>query len=125
MSDLYFSPSHEYVRIEDGIAVVGITNYAQSQMGDIVFIELPESGQGFKRGDEAAVIESVKAASEVYTPLTGETTEINKALSDNPMLLNEDPEGEGWIFKQSLSKDDELSHLMNKEQYDDFVKATG
>ena len=125
MSEVYFSRSHEYVRIEDGIAVVGITNYAQSQLGDIVFIELPESGQGFKRGDESAVIESVKAASEVYTPITGETTEINGTLADNPMLVNDDPEGEGWIFKQSIDKNDELSDLMNKEQYDAFVKASG
>ena len=123
MSQTYYSPSHEYVRIEGDIAVIGITNYAQSQLGDIVFVELPDAGRGLKRGDEAAVVESVKAASEVYTPLSGETTEVNGALADNPMLANEDPEGEGWFFKQTLGDESDLSHLMSRERYDEYLKT--
>jgi glycine cleavage system H protein len=124
MSTTYYSRSHEYVRVEEGLATVGITTYAQSQLGDIVFVELPEGGRGFKRGDEAAVVESVKAASEVYTPITGETTISNESLIDNPALANEDPEGEGWFFKMSLDNQDELKDLMDAATYEQFVKET-
>jgi glycine cleavage system H protein len=122
MTKTYYSPSHEYISVEDGVATVGITTYAQSQLGDIVFVELPETGRGFKRGDEAAVVESVKAASEVYTPVTGETTEMNEELAANPGLANDDPEGAGWFFKQTVIQEDELAKLMDRAQYDAFVK---
>lgn len=122
MTKTYYSQSHEYVSVEDSVATIGITHYAQSQLGDIVFVELPETGRGFKQGDEAAVVESVKAASEVYTPIAGETTEMNEDLAANPALANEDPEGAGWFFKQTITNEDELTKLMDRAQYDAFVK---
>ena len=122
MTKTYYSQSHEYVSVEDGVATIGITHYAQSQLGDIVFVELPETGRGFKQGDEAAVVESVKAASEVHTPIAGETTEMNEDLAANPALANEDPEGAGWFFKQTITNEDELTKLMDRAQYDAFVK---
>ena len=122
MTKTYYSQSHEYVSVEDGVATIGITHYAQSQLGDIVFVELPETGRGFKQGDEAAVVESVKAASEVYTPIAGETTEMNEDLAANPALANEDLEGAGWFFKQTITNEDELTKLMDRAQYDAFVK---
>lgn len=124
MTKTYYSKSHEYVRVEDDICMVGISEYAQSQLGDIVFIELPEVGREFKRGDEACVVESVKAASEVYTPITGEMIEANDALADDPKLANEDPEGEGWFFKQTLGNEADLEELMDAEQYKEFVKSS-
>lgn len=123
MTKTYFSTSHEYVSVQDGIATIGITAYAQSQLGDIVFVELPETGRGFKQGDEAAVVESVKAASEVYTPIAGETTEMNEDLVANPALANEDPEGQGWFFKQTITNEEELSTLMDRAAYDAFLEA--
>lgn len=122
MTKTYYSQSHEYVRVEDGTATIGISDHAQSQLGDIVFVELPESGRSFSKGDEAAVVESVKAASEVYSPIAGETTESNEALMDNPALANEDPEGEGWFFKIKISDEGELGALMSPEDYAAFVK---
>lgn len=124
MTKTYYSPSHEYVRVEDGIAIIGITEYAQNQLGDIVYIELPETGRAFKRGDEAAVVESVKAASEVYAPLSGETMEANVALADNPMLANEDPEGDGWFFKLTLGDEADLAQLMSLEEYQALLKSS-
>lgn len=123
MTNMYFSKSHEYVRVEDGIATIGITNYAQGQLGDIVFVELPEVGRGFSVGDEAAVVESVKAASEVYAPVSGEISAANDALSESPSLVNEDPEGAGWFFKLTLKDGDDFSHLMDKAAYDAFVEG--
>lgn len=123
MTQFYFSPSHEYIRVDDGVATIGITKYAQDQLGDIVYIELPETGRSFKRGGEAAVVESVKAASEVYTPLSGEATQANEALSETPSLANEDPEGEGWFFKQTIENEADLSHLMSREDYDAYLKT--
>lgn len=122
MSEIYFSKSHEYVRVEAGEAVIGITDYAQSQLGDIVFVELPEAGRQFQPGDEAAVVESVKAASEVYTPVAGEIQTANDALTDNPSLVNEDPEGEGWFFKLSVAEGTDFSALMDRAAYDEFLK---
>ena len=122
MTKTYYSQSHEYVRVEDGVATVGISDHAQGQLGDIVFVELPESGRSFTKGDEAAVVESVKAASEVYAPLAGETTEANEALMDNPALANEDPEGAGWFFKMSIGDESELGSLMSADDYSAFVK---
>ena len=123
MSDVFFSQSHEYVRLVEGEAVIGITNYAQSQLGDIVFVELPEVGRDFSKGDEAAVVESVKAASEVYAPIDGKTSAANDALVDNPSLVNEDPEGAGWFFKIAVGEGFDTSHLMDKAAYDAFIAS--
>ena len=125
MSNLYFTNDHEYVRLDGDIAYVGITNYAQKQLGDIVFVELPEAGLGVKQGDEACVVESVKAASEVYVPLSGEIIAGNSQLEERPELVNEDPEGEGWFLKMSITKEDELTKLMDQKAYQDYVKGLG
>lgn len=122
MAEIYFNKSHEYVRVEGDVAVVGITDYAQQQLGDIVFVELPDNGKTLSSQDEAAVVESVKAASEVYTPVSGEISEANEALVANPALVNEDPEGEGWFFKLKLSDNDDLNALMDKDAYEAFIK---
>ena len=119
----YFTEDHEWIEIDGDVATIGITDYAQNALGDVVFVELPETGRGFKQGDEAAVVESVKAASEVYTPIAGETTEMNEELVANPALANEDPEGQGWFFKQTITNEDELSKLMDRAAYDAFLEA--
>src|SRR5690554_5241123 len=109
MAKIYFSDEHEWVRVEDdGQAVVGITDYAQQQLGDVVFVELPDEGKDLAKGDEAAVVESVKAASEVYAAVSGTVTEANEALTDTPNLVNESPQGDGWFFKMKLSDESEL-----------------
>ena len=107
MSDRKFSKEHEWVDVEDGIATVGISDYAQEQLGDLVYIELPEVGQQIALGGQAAVVESVKAASEIYAPVSGEVAEINSALEDEPGLVNGDPTGGGWFFKLKLDDDAE------------------
>ncbi|WP_260484308.1 glycine cleavage system protein GcvH [Sphingomicrobium flavum] len=114
---LYFTKEHEWVRVEDGVATVGISTHAAEALGDIVFAETPETGRAVSKGDDAAVVESVKAASDVYAPVSGEVTEGNEALADNPGLVNEDPEGEGWFFKISLADEGELEGLMNEADY--------
>lgn len=119
---LYFTESHEWVRVEGDIAVVGITDYAQGQLGDVVFVELPEAGKDVNKGAEIAVVESVKAASEVYAPISGKVTEANGALEDDPALVNSAPEGDGWFVKMTLSETDELNGLMDEAAYKDFVK---
>lgn len=123
MSDLRFSKDHEYVRIDGDNVVVGITNYAQDQLGDIVFVELPEIGRALARGDEAAVVDSVKAAAEVYAPVGGEVVEVNSAITQNPALINEDAEGGGWFFKLRVSEPDELAELMDQGAYGDYLKG--
>ena len=117
----YFTEDHEWIEVDGGTATVGITDYAQSQLGDIVFVETPDEGKAVSKGDEAAVVESVKAASDVYTPASGTVVEGNPALADNPALVNEDPEGEGWFFKLTLSAPAELEGLMDEAKYQDFV----
>ena len=117
MSTLQFTKDHEWIRMEGDIGVVGISNHAQDQLGDVVFVELPSPGKQVKKGDEAAVVESVKAASEVYAPVSGEIIEVNEALDGEPALVNSDPEGEGWFFKIRLSNADELSELMDAAAY--------
>jgi glycine cleavage system H protein len=112
-----FSKDHEWVKVEGGIATVGITAYAQEQLGDVVFVELPAIGKKVKQGDEAAVVESVKAASEVYAPISGEVTDVNAALSDTPALVNEDAEGKGWFFKLKIGDAKELDSLMDATAY--------
>ena len=121
MATLKFTDQHEWLSIEDDIARVGITGYAQGQLGDVVFVELPDTGAEVKRGDEAAVVESVKAAAEVYAPATGDITETNKDLEGNPELVNSDPHGSGWFFKMRLSDLSETDAMMDEQSYKDFV----
>ena len=117
MTVMRFSKDHEWVRVEGGIATVGISVYAQEQLGDVVFVELPAVGKKVKAGDEAAVVESVKAASEVYAPVSGEVTEVNSALADTPALVNEDAEGKGWFMKIRLADAKEVDGLMDAAAY--------
>lgn len=117
----YFTEDHEWIDLDGDIATVGITEYAQSQLGDIVFVETPDEGKEVSKGDDAAVVESVKAASDVYAPVSGTVIEGNEALADNPALVNEDPEGEGWFFKLTLADPSELESLMNESAYQDYV----
>ncbi len=121
MSEMMFTEDHEWVRVEGGIARVGITEYAQDQLGDIVFIELPESGKELAQGDDAAVVESVKAASDIYAPLSGEIEDVNEALDADPSVVNQDAEGEGWLFTLTLSDTGELENLMDADAYKAFV----
>ncbi|MEE4537951.1 MAG: glycine cleavage system protein GcvH [Erythrobacter sp.] len=117
----YFTDEHEWIDFEDDTATVGITDYAQEQLGDIVFVELPEIGKSLDKGDDAAVVESVKAASDVYAPITGEVTETNAALEDEPALVNTSPEEDGWFFRMNVGDADELEGLMDEDAYKEFV----
>lgn len=117
----YFTEDHEWIELDGDIATVGITDYAQSQLGDIVFVETPEEGKELSKGDDAAVVESVKAASDVYAPVSGVVVEGNAELDGNPALVNEDPEGEGWFFKMTLTDPSELDALMDEAKYESFV----
>jgi glycine cleavage system H protein len=119
----HYTKTHEYVRAEGNTGVVGITDYAQSQLGDVVFVELPPAGKTLKKGEEAATVESVKAAAEVNAPASGEVIEINNVLSESPALVNEDPTGEGWFFKIKLTEPAELNGLMDEDAYREFVKT--
>ena len=121
MADVKYSKKHEWVLVDGDIGTVGITKHATEQLGDIVFAEIPDLGKNIISGSEAAVVESVKAASDVYTPVTGEVTEGNAAIVNDPSLINKDPEGQGWFFKVKLSNPSELSSLMNKADYDKYV----
>jgi glycine cleavage system H protein len=112
-----YTEDHEYIRLDGATAVVGITNYAQDQLGDIVFVELPSVGQKLKRGDEAAVVESVKAASEIYSPASGTVIEVNLALTTEPGLINSSPDGDGWIYKLTLDAPTELDSLLDDAAY--------
>ena len=117
-SDLLYRESHEWVRAEDdGTAVVGISDHAQAALGDMVFIELPEPGTTFGLGDACAVVESVKAASDAYAPVSGEVVEVNEALEDSPELVNSDPYGDGWLFRVRLSDPEELEGMLDAEAY--------
>ena len=120
---LYFTGEHEWVRVENGNATIGISNHAQEALGDIVFAEVPAQGRALNKGDEAAVVESVKAASDVYAPIAGEVIEGNGALSDDPSLINRDPEGEGWFFKMTVADAAELDGLMDEAAYREWVKT--
>ena len=117
----YFTQEHEWIEVDGEVATVGITEYAAGQLGDIVFVDVPEEGKQLSKGDDAAVVESVKAASDVYTPASGTVLEGNAALADNPALVNEDPEGEGWFFKLTLRDDSELGELMDDDKYAAYV----
>ena len=120
---LYFTREHEWVRVECHVATVGISDHAQSALGDIVFAEVPEAGRTLTKGQEAAVVESVKAASDVYAPVGGEVVEGNAALSDDPELINRDPEGEGWFFKLRLADPGEVDGLMDEASYREWVQT--
>lgn len=117
----YFTEDHEWIDVEGEVATVGITNYAQEQLGDIVFVDLPEEGKTFDKGDDAAVVESVKAASDVYSPVSGEVVEANGALEEDPALVNSDAEEDGWFFKLRLTDASELESLMDEAAYTKFV----
>lgn len=118
---LKFSEEHEWVLVENGVATVGISDYAQKALGDVVFVELPEVGTEIAKGDEAGVVESVKAASEVYSAITGAVTEINDALEADPSLVNTSPMDDGWFFKMTVADSTELDALMDQTAYDAFV----
>jgi glycine cleavage system H protein len=120
---LYFTKEHEWVRVEGDTATVGISDHAQEALGDIVFAEVPEAGKRVSKGQEAAVVESVKAASDVYAPVSGEVIEGNQAIADDPSLVNSDPEGEGWFFKLKLDNPGELDGLMDENAYREWVKT--
>jgi glycine cleavage system H protein len=119
----YYTKEHEWIAVEGDSATVGITDYAQGQLGDIVFVETPEAGRAVTKGGDAAVVESVKAASDVYSPVGGTVTEGNPALAEQPDLVNSDPEGEGWFFKLTLSDTGELNELMNADQYKAYCEG--
>jgi len=118
---LYFTREHEWIRVDGDVATVGISDHAQQALGDIVFAEVPEAGKQLSKGAEAAVVESVKAASDVYAPVSGEVIEGNPAVADDPAIINRDPEGEGWFFKLKLSDAGELAGLMDEAAYRDWV----
>jgi glycine cleavage system H protein len=120
---VYFTREHEWIRVEGDTATVGISDHAQEQLGDIVFAEVPEAGRRVTKGQEAAVVESVKAASDVYAPVSGEVIEGNPAVADDPALINSDPEGQGWFFKLKLDNPSELDGLMDEAAYREWVKT--
>jgi glycine cleavage system H protein len=123
MADTKYTSDHEYIRIENDIGTVGISEYAQDKLGDIVFVEVPEIGKQLSKGQEAAVVESVKAASEIYAPVSGEVVEVNEAIVDNPALVNEDPEGEAWFIKLRIANARELDALMSADAYKDYLET--
>ncbi|MBW7850477.1 MAG: glycine cleavage system protein GcvH [Rhodospirillales bacterium] len=123
MSEIRFTSEHEWVRVENGVGTVGVSDYAQSQLGDVVFVELPAVGSSLNKGAEAAVVESVKAASEIYAPLSGEVVAINDDLVAQPGTVNEDPMEKGWFFKLRLTDPGELATLMDQAGYDEYVKG--
>lgn len=120
--DLHYAKTHEWVRLDDGIAVVGITDFAQNQLSDVTFVELPEVGADVETGDEIAVVESVKAASDIYAPLAGKIIEVNSALEDAPEAINDAPYDEGWLFKIQPIKEEEVDDLMGAEEYEDLCE---
>ncbi|PYQ62625.1 MAG: glycine cleavage system protein GcvH [Acidobacteria bacterium] len=121
--DYLYSREHEWLRVEDDLCVLGITEFAQQELGEVVFVELPEIGQVFDANDELGTIESVKAVAEVFTPVAGEIVEVNDAVVDDPELLNEDPHGEGWLIKIRFSSADDLKIMMKAEEYEEYVQS--
>ena len=122
-AELRYRQSHEWVRVDGDVAVVGITDHAQDAMGDLVYVELPDVGQVFAAGDEAGVVESVKAASDIYAPVSGEITEINEALDDEPELVNNDPYAGGWLFKIKMADGGELKEMLTADQYQEQIDS--
>ena len=123
MAEKKYSKKHEWVELNGDTATIGITKHATEQLGDIVFTEVPDKGKTFEAGGEAAVVESVKAASDVYSPIAGEVTESNEAIVSDPSLVNQDPEGNGWFFKVKVTNPEQINELMNKDDYDKFAKS--
>jgi glycine cleavage system H protein len=121
--DLRYTASHEWVRIDGATGTIGITDHAQKELGEIVYLELPEAGHVFNANDEFGTVESVKAVSELFTPVSGEVVEINKGAVGEPGIVNDDPYGDGWLVKLKLSTDEEIHKLMSAEQYADYVRA--
>ena len=123
-NELKYCDSHEWISsVDAGVATIGITDHAQDQLGDMVFVELPEVGQEFEAKGECAVVESVKAASDIYSPVSGEVVEVNESLADSPELVNDDPYGDGWLFKIRLSNEAELDGLLDADGYKAMVEA--
>ena len=125
MSEVKFSKNHEWVQLKEDIAVVGITKHATEMLGDIVFVEVPEKGKIVEANDQTAVVESTKAASDVYTPISGEVVENNQSIIDDPAKINSDPENGAWFFKLKIKDKSEIDSLMNKEEYEKFAKESG
>jgi glycine cleavage system H protein len=117
----YYTKDHEWLRVDGDIATVGISAHAQEALGDIVFAEAPQAGRELSKGDEAAVVESVKAASDIYAPASGTVSEVNSAIADDPSLINREPEGDGWFFKLTLSDPSEVAGLMDEAAYRDYL----
>ncbi|AMP21382.1 glycine cleavage system protein H [endosymbiont 'TC1' of Trimyema compressum] len=122
MENLKFTKNHEWVRVEGDKAVIGISDYAQHAMGDVVFVELPEVDASFKQDEGIATIESVKAVSDVYAPISGKVIEVNEKLEDEPALINEDAYGEGWVYAVEIENVSELDNLMSNSEYEEFIK---
>jgi len=122
-SDLRYSKEHEWVRVEDGVGTIGITDYAQDQLGDIVYLDLPEEGTAIKQFEKLGEIESVKAVSDLFVPVSGEVAEINQEAVDSPELVNQDPYGRGWLLKVRLSDESEVEGLLSAQEYDELVAA--
>ena len=122
MSEIRFSKNHEWLKLNGDNAIIGITKHATEMLGDIVFVEVPEKGKNVEANEQTAVVESTKAASDVYSPISGEITESNQNIVDDPSKVNDDPEGEGWFFKIKITSPDELAALMSKADYDKFVE---
>ncbi len=123
MSDIFYTKDHEWIKVNGNEGIVGITAYASEQLGDIVFVELPQEGTIFDQGKDVAVIESVKAASEIYNPTSGEIIEINSSLEENPEIINDDPLLAGWLYKIKISNSEELKNLMNEEDYKKLIEG--
>lgn len=123
MSQVLFSEDHEYIKVENGVGTVGITDFAQKALGDVVYVELPKVGDTVEKGGQAGVVESVKSASEIYSPVSGEIVEINQALSDDPAQVNADPEGAAWFYKIKIANDSELSALKDEAGYKAFTES--
>ncbi len=124
MPEVKFSKEHEWIKLEGEIAIIGITKHATEMLGDIVFVELPEKGSSVEKDGTAGVVESTKAASDVYTPVSGEIVDTNQTIVDDPAKINEDPEGSAWFFKMKMKDTSEMDSLMNKEEYDKFAKES-
>ena len=125
MSDFKFSKEHEWLKVEGDIATIGITKHATEMLGDIVFVELPDVGSSVEKDGNAGVVESTKAASDVYTPISGEVVENNQSIVDDPAKINSDPENDAWFFKLKIKDKTEIDSLMNKEEYEKFAKESG
>lgn len=125
MTKVLFSEDHEYIKIDNGVGTVGITDYAQKALGDVVYVELPKVGAKVTKGGQAGVVESVKSASEVYSPVTGEVVEVNAELAADPALVNQDAQGKAWFFKVKLANDDELTGLKDENGYKTYIQGLG